>query len=203
MNEAALPLALTGALWHPNAEGVAELVRDQATPPALIVAAHDPLEETLTALGYGDVVTVAVSAKVPLAPGQALVGVHDSSARRWDAAREIATLLLTASATDRSDREATELEPHTDHLATLLAAMAEEDDRFTLHLSGRPGSSWAGAVMLQTERTTLVPLAGGEAMPLVARLLAEGRATGKQAFWSYLCERSDPAATLRRWEVPA
>jgi len=67
-------------------------------------------------------------------------------------------------------------------------------------LTGPPAPKAGG---LQTERTTMVPLAGGEAEPLLARLLAEGRAIGNQACWSYRCEPSDPAATVRRWEVPA
>lgn len=215
-----LPLALDDALWADPSptEGTADTHAAAPLPTDLdvLTVPGDPLEAWLATAGRR--AWLGIRADDPFAPGAPLeaaerLPVSAAAPRRWDAARDVASLLLgSASAGPEPDGEGADDEAADDGradgggaddeqagaLAAALAAAAEADEAVTLHLSDDARSA---AVGLRTAQAFAVIAAGGAPEPLVARLLAESRTTGLKTFWTRTCDPDDPAAWLRRWST--
>lgn len=192
-----LPLALTDATWLPSPERVAELEAATEAWPALVLPFGDVAEGTARDAGYRPTLDVAIDDPWGASPRPGSVTVRDASPVGWDAAGDVATLVVDAALpAGATDEERTAL---TDALAAVLAAAASDDADVDLHLTGDAGRTRAAAVSIRTEAARTIVLSGGAAEPLIATLLDETRAVGRRAYWARLARAGD-VASVRRWE---
>ncbi|MDZ7707318.1 MAG: hypothetical protein U5J97_05375 [Trueperaceae bacterium] len=192
-----LPLALTDATWLPLAERLAELGEAPAPWPALVLPPGDVAEPTAREAGYRPTLEVAIADPWGASRRPGRVTVHDGAPVGWDAAADVATVIVdSALQAEAAEEERTAL---TEALATVLASAASDDPDVELHLTGDVGLDRAAAVSIRTEGARTIVLSGGEAEPLVATLLDEAHAVGRRAYWARLASADDVVA-VRRWE---
>lgn len=188
------PLALTEAVWGPEAARVAELAGGCAAHgvrPAVLTTGPGAVEDALAQLGWAPSCGVALDpARDPNAPSGGPRPDAGAVHLGWDGAGEVAREIADA----HSQPEAAA------SLATLLASATAADDRVRLLSDTGEGDARAVCVVVEDDASAVVLLAAGPAEALVARTLAAARGLGKRTGWARATAPDAADAVVWRWE---